>query len=146
MEIRSYLHNGISYTGKMASLYWIKALVPSHQVNSSPPSAAYMHQWTKSALVQVMACRLLSHYLNQCWLIVNWTLGKKFMWNTYRNFITFIQENASEIVVCQNGGHFARGRWVNLLQLNWRLPTQRWNSQVPGLQMSCSDWMKMIYW
>ena len=27
-------------------------------VNSSPPSAAYMHQWTGSALVQVMACRL----------------------------------------------------------------------------------------
>ena len=27
-------------------------------VNSSPPSAAYMCQWTGSALVQVMACRL----------------------------------------------------------------------------------------
>ena len=29
MEIRrsSYLHNGISYTGKMSSLYWIRALV-----------------------------------------------------------------------------------------------------------------------
>ena len=24
----SYLHNGISYTGKMISLYWIRALVP----------------------------------------------------------------------------------------------------------------------
>ena len=27
-------------------------------VNSSPPSATYMHQWTGSALVQVMACHL----------------------------------------------------------------------------------------
>ena len=27
-------------------------------VNSSPPSAAYMRQWTRSALVQVMACRM----------------------------------------------------------------------------------------
>ena len=27
-------------------------------VNSPPPSAAYTHQWTGSALVQVMACRL----------------------------------------------------------------------------------------
>ena len=27
--------------------------------NSSPPSAAYMHQWTGSALVQIMACRLI---------------------------------------------------------------------------------------
>ena len=25
----SYLHNGISYTGKITSLYWIRALVPS---------------------------------------------------------------------------------------------------------------------
>ena len=27
-------------------------------VNSSPPSAAYMRQWIRSALVQIMACRL----------------------------------------------------------------------------------------
>ena len=27
-------------------------------VTSSPLSAAYMHQWTESALVQIMACRL----------------------------------------------------------------------------------------
>ena len=27
-------------------------------VNSSPPSAAYMRQWTGPSLVQVMACRL----------------------------------------------------------------------------------------
>ena len=27
-------------------------------INSSPPSAAYMHQWTGSALVQIMACLL----------------------------------------------------------------------------------------
>ena len=29
-------------------------------LNSSPPRAAYMHQWTGSALVQVMTCRLFS--------------------------------------------------------------------------------------
>ena len=28
------------------------------RVNSSPPSAAYMRQWIKSALVQIMACRI----------------------------------------------------------------------------------------
>ena len=28
-------------------------------INSSPPSAAYMRQWTGSALVQIMACRLI---------------------------------------------------------------------------------------
>ena len=33
------------------SLWWLL-------INSSPPGAAYMRQWTGSALVQVMACRL----------------------------------------------------------------------------------------
>ena len=28
----SYLHNGISYTGKMISLYWIEALVSIHSL------------------------------------------------------------------------------------------------------------------
>ena len=32
-------------------------LVVNH-LNSPPPSATHMHQWTVSALVQVMACRL----------------------------------------------------------------------------------------
>ena len=27
-----------------------------------------------------------SHYLNQCWCIVNWTPGNKFEWNSNRNF------------------------------------------------------------
>ena len=34
-----------------------------------------------------------SHYLNQCWNIVSWTLGNKFQWNL--KYI-FIQENAFE--------------------------------------------------
>ena len=32
----------------------------SHWVNSSPPSDPYMRQWIGSALVQIMACRLIS--------------------------------------------------------------------------------------
>ena len=38
------------------------------------------------------------HYLNQCWNIVNWTLGNKFQWNLNRNLYTFIQENVFENV------------------------------------------------
>ena len=33
-------------------------LALSELINSSPASAAYMRQWTGSALVQIMACRL----------------------------------------------------------------------------------------
>ena len=44
-----------------------------------------------------MACHLAStpsHYLNQCWYIVNWTLGHKLQWNLNPNLYTciFIQE------------------------------------------------------
>ena len=42
-----------------------------------------------------------SHYLNQCWIIVNWTLGNKLQWNLNRNSSIFIQENAFECVVCE---------------------------------------------
>ena len=49
MDTRDYEY-GCTY----AMYAWI--VTPS--VNSSPPSAAYMHQWIGSALVQIMACRL----------------------------------------------------------------------------------------
>ena len=34
------------------------SLPDAHLFNSSPPSVAYMHLWTGSALVQIMACRM----------------------------------------------------------------------------------------
>ena len=50
---------------------------------------------TLISLVQIMACHLAgtSHYLNQCWNIINWTLRNKLQWNVYRNSCIFIQEN-----------------------------------------------------
>ena len=56
-----------------------------------------------------VACSAPSHYLNQCWHIVNWTHWNKFQWNLNHNSIIFIQENAFEIVVCQNGGLLVQG-------------------------------------
>ena len=48
----------------------------SNILNSSPTSAAYMHQRTWPSLVQVMACRHSATilYLNECRLIANWAL------------------------------------------------------------------------
>ena len=59
------------------------------------PIAAYMRQSIGSALVQIMACRIFapSHYLNQCWVNVNWTIRNKFQWNFNRNSNIFIQGN-----------------------------------------------------
>ena len=62
----------LEYSGRGRSILWLQMpclpVFPGHQqpwcwlcrIDSSPPSATYMHQWTGSALVQVMACRLFS--------------------------------------------------------------------------------------
>ena len=68
-------------------------------VNSSP-RAAYMPQWTVSSLVLVKACRLF-----------DWTPENIFRWNMNLNSIIFIQENANENIVCQNGDHFVGVGW-----------------------------------
>ena len=54
---------------------WLSASTTHQQpINSSPLSAAYMHQWNGSALVQIMACRLFDikplskHILGYCQL------------------------------------------------------------------------------
>ena len=55
--------------------------------------ASYMRQWAWSTSVQVMACRLFGAepLSNQCWIIVNWTPGNKFKWNSNRYSIIFIR-------------------------------------------------------
>ena len=87
----------------------IKALVCTMSIiydvhiNSSLPSAAYMRPWTGSTLIPIRACRLVgAKSLSEPML--NWTLKNKLQWNFYRNSCLFIQENAFENVVCQNGG------------------------------------------
>ena len=67
------------------------------------PSDAYMRRqsndhWFRKWLV---AWSTPSHYLNQCWNIVNWTLGNKLQWNFNRNSNIFIEENTLENVVCE---------------------------------------------
>ena len=58
-----------------------------------------------------------SHYLKQCWLIVNWTFRNKRQWNFSQNRKLFVHENASENIVGEmqpfcsgedelNAGHF----------------------------------------
>ena len=68
-------------------------------INSSPHSTTYMRQWIESALVQIMACRLLtpSHYLNQRWVIVNWILTNKLQWNFNQKKIAKIHLKISSV-------------------------------------------------
>ena len=44
----------------------------------------------------MVACWAPNHYLNQCWIIVSWTLGNKLQWNFNQNNIIFFEEIAFE--------------------------------------------------
>ena len=65
-----------------------------------------------------MAWRLPTprQYLNQCWIIVNWTHRNKHQWNLNQNFSIFIKEIVFENIIwkmaailsrpaCDKGGH-----------------------------------------
>ena len=52
------------------------------------------------------ACLTPSHYLNKYWLIVNWTLVKKFQWNLNQYTSIFTHKKSFENIVCKNSGHF----------------------------------------
>ena len=54
-----------------------------------------------------------SHYLNQCWVIANWTLRNKLQWNFDQNTKLFIHKNAFENIVCNKEAILLRGSWVN---------------------------------
>ena len=54
-----------------------------------------------------------SHYLNQCWDIVNWTLKNKLQWNFNRNSNIFIQESEFESVVCEISAILSPPQCVN---------------------------------
>ena len=60
----------------------------------------------------IVAWTAPSHYLNQCWNIVNWTLRNKLQWNFTRNSYIFIQENALENVVCEMASILSRPQYV----------------------------------
>ena len=73
------------------------------RINSLRPGEAYMrqctnHYWFRWCLV---AWSAPSHYVNQCWNIVNWTLGNKLQCNLNKNLYIFIHENAFENVICK---------------------------------------------
>ena len=94
---------------------WVKSLNYAMMGSLISPCATYMHQWIGLALVQIMvvAYSAPSHHLNQCWVIVNWTLRNKLQWNFNQNIKLSIHENASEYIICEKAAILSRGRWVN---------------------------------
>ena len=72
------------------------------------------HDWFRLWLV---AWQAPSHYLNQWWNKLNWTLGNIFQWNRNQNTTIFIQENAFENVVWKMTAIMSRPQCDN--RINW---------------------------
>ena len=58
-----------------------------------------------------------SHYLNQYWVIVNWTPGNKLQWNFNQIAKVSILEYASENTVCEMAAILSRERWVKQISI-----------------------------
>ena len=54
-----------------------------------------------------------SHYLNQCWNIVNWTLRNKPQWNFDQHSYIFIKKNAFENLICKMAAILSQPECVN---------------------------------
>ena len=76
---------------------WIHSSPQAPHVCVSGSGQHWFRQW-------LVACSAPSHYLNQCWVIVNWTTRKK---NT-QNSKLFIHKN----IVCEMAAILSRGRWI----------------------------------
>ena len=62
------------------------------------------HHWLRQWLG---TDQVTSHYLHQCWNIVNWNLRNKFLWKlNLKNSYIFIQEN--EFEYSENCGQFSQ--------------------------------------
>ena len=64
----------------------------------------------------LVAYSVPSHYLNQCWIIVNWTLRDTIRWNFSQKSNFFIRENVLENVICEVAAILSRrvSEWLNL--------------------------------
>ena len=109
-------------------MFWLKTHLPIVSHICVKESGIY---WFRQWLVAYSAP---SHYLNQCLIIVNWTLRNKLQWNFNQNTKLFIHENTSENIVCEMAAILSSGGWVKkpviVLQLKLILTMPQWTLGV----------------
>ena len=87
-----------------------------------------------------------SHYLSQCWLIVNWTLRNKLQWNSNQITKLFIHQNAFENVICEMSAILSRKRWVRwescLQSQPWELYVAQHHLRQHSVQNEGKKWLQ----
>ena len=85
------------------------------------------------------------HYLNQCWIIVNWTLANIFQWKFNQNTAIFIEENAHENVFCEMASILSRPQWVNPKDIHFMPQAlQFWSSWMTDIDHSLKWLIKIV--
>ena len=59
-----------------------------------------------------VACSGTRHFFNQCWFIVNWTLGNKLQWNTIKLPQFSFRKNACENIFCDTASILSRSQCI----------------------------------
>ena len=96
-------------------IYVSPNILSTTKVNSSPPNGAFMRQWTGSALVQVMTCRLFGAkplpqpILPYCQLDPCEQISMKFK----SNYKIFHSRICTWKCHCEKAAILSKGRWVN---------------------------------
>ena len=92
----------------------------SVSLNPLWPIDTHNCQLTWSSLVYVIACSLCctKPYLNQWWLIINYTLSNKLQRNLNQTKKTLFQENPFENIICKMAANFSWHQHVMLLHHN----------------------------
>ena len=115
--------------------------------NSLRPSDAYIrqssnHHWSRWWLV---AWPAPSHYLNQCWDIINWALRNKLQWNFNRYWYIFIQESSFENVICEMASILSRPQCVKLLLcIDAGINVYDHNQYIIDIQNYLSNWQRWV--
>ena len=114
MELQRRIHTNSSYLFRICPeifvWYW-QPYLPIHTALTHLPLVPHIcvsesgQHWFRWWPVVYSA---QSHYLNQCCVLVNWTLGNKVQWNLNPNSHIFIQENAFENIVCEMAAILSR--------------------------------------
>ena len=101
---------------KMFKICWHGLSFEIKSFNSSPlvPHICISESGQHWFRLWLVAYSTHIHYLNQCWIIIKWTLRNKLLWNFNKNSSFLIQENAFENVVWEMAAILFRGRWDNL--------------------------------
>ena len=125
-----YLHNGISYTGKMTSLYWNSAL--EFRLSSTNPSIYFLFQVRSSS--PMFSCWSWLAYRSSSWSSAWDSLPH---WDLY---------HIGKLTHSSKVSHTIHG-WANGLVQNWRQANVGANYLNPGygVAIGCHQ-VRSLYW